>query len=90
MPKRRKPLTLEQVRAALSENIEMLRHYIVKPHEQGLDADIGELCKLSHALAQLANTYRGLSEATALEELDELRDQIAEIRDASRETQIRA
>ena len=56
-------LELRQVRAVLSEAIVMLEHYVLQPAEDGEDVDLAEMCKLTHALAQAANTYRGLVEA---------------------------
>ena len=51
------------MRAVLSEAIVMLEHYVLQPAEDGEDVDLAEMCKLTHALAQAANTYRGLVEA---------------------------
>ena len=85
-----KAMTLDEVCAAVSETLQMLRHYILKPHEEGREADIPELKNLAHAMFQGASVYKSLMESSALEELDEIREAIAEIRESSSQTQIRA
>lgn len=82
--RRRKPLELRQVRAVLSEAIEMLEFYIVLPAEEGKRVDPADLCKLTHALSQAANTYRSIVETEVLAgRIDELEAQLADMAEGS-------
>lgn len=76
--RRRQPLELRQVRGVLSEAIVMIEHYIIRPAETGKEVDVAELCKLTHALSQAANTYRGIVETEEIaQRLDEMEAQLA-------------
>lgn len=83
--RRRKPLELRQVRGALSEAIVMIEHYIIGPAERGKEVDVSELCKLTHALSQAANTYRGIIETEEIKSrVDELEAEVTRMLDEER------
>ncbi len=64
----------------MSEAIEIVEHYIVEPYRKGEAVDTQELARLAHALTQAAVAYRGLLDAAAFaDELQAVRDQVAEL-----------
>jgi len=79
--RRRKPIDLQRVQLALGEAIEQLEHYALAPAANGERVNLADLCKLTHALAQAAGVFKALTEAGALEELNELRDSFGELKE---------
>ena len=76
--RRRKPLSVTQVQAVVSEAIEVLEHYILEPHRRGEQVPADELARLTNALTQAATAYRGLLDAGDFaDDLQTLREQVA-------------
>ena len=87
--KQRKPLDLDDARNIASEMLEALGDRNLTLMEAG-GGSTAELCKLSHAVAAVLGAHKTLMEADALSEIPELKEQIAELREERRATQIRA
>ena len=77
--RRRKPIDLKRVEAALGEAIEQVEFYVTDPATRGERIDIADLCKLTHALAQAASVFKTLTETSALDELADLKERIGAI-----------
>lgn len=78
----RKPFTLEEARARLSDLLWQI-DYLVHKRD---DLDLAEACRAAHAFAQGASVLKTLTEASALEEIQQLRERI----DAVEQSHIRA
>lgn len=73
------------MQAALGEAIQQLEHYILEPVARGQQTDLEVLVKVSYALAQAASVFKTLTEASALEEVESLKDRVYALEsDASR------
>jgi hypothetical protein len=66
--RRRKPIDMKRVQLALGEAIEQLEFYILEPVSRGEKPDLDVLLKVAYALAQVAGSYRSITEAGAFEE----------------------
>lgn len=76
-------MTLERVRAGLSEILEMLEHYCLQPYRNGVELDAAgkaELTRMANSYGQNANVY------ARLVEVGELEDRLGEV--ASRGEQV--
>jgi len=81
---RRKPIDLKGLNGYLSELVEMLHFYAVDPYRRGEDMDRGELIRLSHAFTQAAGVHRAvladLAQAQRDEAIERLQEQAADVR----------
>jgi len=78
----KKAFSLEEARERLSDLLWQI-HFLV--HERD-DLDLSEVCRATHAFAQGASVLKTLTEASALEEIQRLRERI----DAVEQNHLRA
>ena len=70
---------MKRVQVALGEAIEQLEFYILEPVQRGEKPDLDVLVKVAYALAQVAGSYRSITEASTFqEELASVRKELHE------------